>query len=134
MSQATRQQGGFALVAAVFLLVVIGALGAFAVRLNMSQQSGADLDLAVASAEAAVQSGIQYAAARLAGAANCSGVPSSTSLSLPQNFTVRVTCANATVAIAPTVTVFLVTVSATRGSYGSPEFISRQRSVRITPL
>ena len=33
---------GFALIAALFLLVVVAALGTFAVRVHMSQQSDAD--------------------------------------------------------------------------------------------
>jgi hypothetical protein len=43
-------------------------------------------------------------------------------------------CGNETlVANTPTVKVFSVAATATRGPYGSPECISRQRSTRITP-
>lgn len=71
----------FALVAALFLLVVLATLGAFAVRLNMSQQSR------------------------------------------PLE----------TLANTPIVNVFSVRATASRGAYGSPDFVSRQRTVRITP-
>ena len=89
-----RCQRGFALVAALFLLVVLATLGAYAVRLNMSQQGSTDLYLAGARAEAAVQTGIQYAAARVLTTGNCTGFPltPSVALNLPQGFDVRLSC------------------------------------------
>src|SRR6185436_17139397 len=66
MTRAVRSsQQGFALVAALFLMVVIAVLGTYAVRIGSSQQGGTNLELGSAGAEAALQSGIQYAAARL---------------------------------------------------------------------
>jgi MSHA biogenesis protein MshP len=133
---ASRSQRGFALVAALFFLVVVATLGAYAVRLNMSQQGSTDLDLAGARADAAVQTGIQYAAARVLTGGNCTSFPlaPNVALNLPQNFDVTLTCNDneTLVANAPRVTVFLVTATATRGQYGSPDFVSRQRTVRIT--
>jgi hypothetical protein len=53
-------------------LVVVAALGAFAVRINMSQQHDADLELQQLHAEAALNSGVEYAATGLlAPGANC---------------------------------------------------------------
>lgn len=122
---------GFALVVALFLLVVIAALGTFALRIHLSQQGNADLELAGARADAALEAGIQYAAARLVvPGARCNSVRP---LDLPQNF--RATfrgCGRVPVANQPAVTVFSITATATRGQYGSPEFVSRQRTVRIT--
>lgn len=123
---------GFALVAALFLMVVVAALGTFAIRVHTSQQGSADLDLAGIRAEAALQAGIQYAAARLLLPANgCGDV--SNQIPLPHGFTVTFTnCQALPVANTPAVTVFSVTATATRGQYGSPEFVSRRRTVRIT--
>ncbi len=132
-----RRQRGFALVSAVFLLVVIAALGAFAVRINSNQQHNADLDLAMLRADAAVQSGIQYAATRLSSAPDCntSGL-NGQSLPLPQGYNVILACASPPnppqVVNGVLVNVFSVTAIATRGQYGSPDFVSRQRTVRIT--
>jgi MSHA biogenesis protein MshP len=131
----TRQRG-FALVSAVFLLVVIAALGAFAVRVNSNQQHSADLDLAMLRADAAVQSGIQYAAARLSVTNACNPGLDGQSLLLPQGYNVILECDSpnpAQVVNGVAVNVFLLTATATRGQYGSPEFVSRQRTVRITP-
>jgi MSHA biogenesis protein MshP len=134
---ASHSQRGFALVAALFLLVVLATLGAYAVRLNMAQQGSADLDLFGARADAAVQTGIQYAAARVLTTGNCTGFPTvpAVALYLPQNFQITLSCDDSETLVAntPTVTVFLVTATASRGQYGSPEFVSRQRTVRITP-
>jgi len=65
--------GGVAgLIGALFVLVVVAALGAFAVRINMTQQHDADLDLQQLRAEAGLNSGVEYAATRLlAPGANC---------------------------------------------------------------
>ena len=127
-----KRQRGFALVAALFLLVVVAALGTFAIRVHTSQQGSADLDLAGVRAEAAMEAGIQYSAARLlAPGANCAAVNNRV-VPLPQNFSVTLGCNPVNVANTPPVTVFSVTAIATRGQYGSPEYVSRQRTVRIT--
>jgi MSHA biogenesis protein MshP len=132
-----RRQRGFALVSAVFLLVVVAALGAFAVRVNTNQQHASDLDLAMLRADAAAQSGIQYAAARLSSGANACGADvNGQLLPLPQGYIVILQCNSlnpAPVVNGVVENVFSVTATATRGQYGSPEFVSRQRTVRITP-
>ncbi len=129
------RQRGFALVAAIFFLMVIAVLGTFAVRLNVNQQHSTDLDLAVARAEAAAQSGIQYAAARVLTTNDCAGVDGE-SPALSGGSRVDLTCVPQIplqVVNGVQVNVFLVTATASRGNYGSPEFVSRRRTVRITP-
>lgn len=132
---APARQRGFALVAAVFLLVVIAALGAFAVRINSNQQHAADLDLAMIRADAAVQAGIEYAASRLATTNDCTQGVDGQSLLLPHGYDVILACNSpnpAQVVNGVAVRVFFVTATATRGQYGTPEFVSRRRTVRIT--
>jgi len=53
---------GFSLVSAIFLLVVIAALGTFAVTLSTSQQQSAALDVMGARAYQAARAGIEWAA------------------------------------------------------------------------
>lgn len=99
-------------------------------RVYMSQQSNADLELAGVRADAALNAGVQYAAAWLLAGNGCNAL--NNPLTLPQNF--RVTfqgCGPVPVANTPPVTVFSVQVTATHGQYGSPDFVSRQRTVRI---
>ncbi len=124
----TRSKG-FALVAALFLLIVVGVLGTFAMRLNVSQQSSTDLELGGVRADAALHAGTQYAAARLL-AAGCDGVPTAR-VRLPQSFSVTLDQCGM-VANSPPVTVFSIRVTASRGQYGSPDFVSRRHTVLIT--
>lgn len=136
----TRQRvRGGALIAALFLLIVVATLGAFAVQINSSQLASNDLELASIRADAALHAGIQYATSRLLATSDCnsvSGLLPGVPLSLPQNFRVSFDACDpldSPVANTPAVTVFSIQVIATRGQYGSPDFVSRQRTVRITP-
>jgi MSHA biogenesis protein MshP len=126
------RQSGFALVAAIFLLVIVAALGAFAVRTTVSQQSATDLQLLSARAQAAAESGIDAAAARLQAVGNCAGL--SAPFPTPDGFTVSYAlCAAAAPVVvgAGTVTTFTVRVTAASGTYGAPDFVSRTITARI---
>lgn len=126
-------QRGFALIGALFVLVVLAALGAFAVRINMTQQHDADLDLQELRAQAALNTGIEYAAGRLlAPAANCGNLANLNNL--VGGFVVTFSaCARTQYQVnGVTVNVYTVTLSSTRGTYGTPEFVARQAAgVRI---
>ena len=56
--KARPAQAGFALIAALFLLVVLAALGVFAVRMNMTQRHASDLELQELRAQAAVSAAL----------------------------------------------------------------------------
>jgi MSHA biogenesis protein MshP len=127
------KQRGFALIGALFVLVVLAALGAFAVRINMTQRHDADLDLQELRAQAALNTGIEYAAGRLlAPGANCGNLANLNNL--VGGFAVTFNaCARVQYQVnGVTVNVYTVTLSSTRGVYGTPEFIARQAAaVRI---
>ncbi len=55
-----RARGGFALPSAIFLLVVLAALGAVLLRISTSQQIGAALDVQGARAYQAARAGIEW--------------------------------------------------------------------------
>ena len=57
-----KKQRGFSLVSAIFLLVVIAALGTFAVTLSTTQQQSSALDVMGARAYQAAQAGIEWGA------------------------------------------------------------------------
>jgi MSHA biogenesis protein MshP len=126
---------GFALVAAIFLMVVLAGLGAFAVRTAMSQQFVTNLELDSAKAEAAVQAGMEYAAFRLSPSNGCASL--STPFAVADGFTVRIdNCAQqnpAPMVNGVALSVFTFDITASRGTYGSPEFVSRTQSVRVAP-
>ena len=130
---ATRRQRGTALVVAIFLLVALAALGAFAARANMAQQHDAQLELQQLRAAAALDSGIEYAAARLlaSGANNCANLAS---LNLPGGFAVTFNNCQYLQELINGVAVHVhtVDVATSSGAYGTPEFVFRQATgVRI---
>jgi len=62
MNIAGKFQRGFSLISAIFLLVVIAALGAFAVTLSTTQQQSAALDVLGARGYQAARAGVEWGA------------------------------------------------------------------------
>jgi MSHA biogenesis protein MshP len=134
MSAARPSQSGFALIGALFVLVVLAALGAFAVRMSMTQQHGADLDLQGLRAEAALNSGLEYAAARLlAPGANCGNLANLANL-LGYAVTFDACARVQYVVNGVTVNIYTVTLTSSRGAYGTPEFVARTTTFRVSSL
>lgn len=134
-ARASCEQRGFALIGALFVLVVLAALGAFAVRINMMQQHDAGLELAEVRAQAALNAGVEYAATRLlAPGANCGALANLNNLvggfAVTFNACARVQYQVNTV----TVDVYTVTLMSTHGAYGTPEFVARNTTVRVSSL
>jgi MSHA biogenesis protein MshP len=133
---ARKAQGerGFALIAAIFLLVVLAALGAFAVRINMTQRHASTLELQELRAQAALQAGIEYAAARLLATGDCNAVRAIPGM--PGNFAVTFQNCNPRAyeingVIVPIYTFDVTATSA--AAYGTPEFVERTApGVRVT--
>ena len=88
-----RRQAGMSMIVALFLIVVVALLAAFAINIGTSQQSQTNLQLASDRAAQAAHAGIEWAATRAL--VNSSCLASST-LNLTQGalngFTVTVTC------------------------------------------
>lgn len=127
-----RSQRGFSLIAAIFLIVVLAALGTFASLVAMTQQQTVSFAVLEAQAQAAANSGIEYGANRALNAAICAN---STTLNLSGNFTVVVTCAatsHVAVAMPLPKLSYALTSTATRGIYGKPDFVWRQSTRVLT--
>lgn len=117
---------GFALVPAIFLLVVVGALGLVAIRVGSGQQHAVTMNLLQARALAAANSGIEWGAYNaIKSGGSCA---SSTTLNLTEGalngFTVVVTCSSTAFSIG-TGTSFVINASATSGIYGMPSYVRR---------
>ncbi|MDO8464483.1 MAG: pilus assembly PilX N-terminal domain-containing protein [Gallionella sp.] len=143
---------GFSLISAIFLLVVIAALGTFAVTLSTTQQQSAALDALGSRAYQAARAGIEWGAIQIthsgvAGvdkwfATQCQNssslhvtasqpvLPTGTQLSV---FSVGVTC-GATSAVGDTLNWVYELTSTASGiegaSPGSPDYVERQ--IRVT--
>src|SRR5665647_224547 len=106
-----KAQRGFSLVSAIFLLVVIAALGTFAVTLSTTQQQSAALDVLGSRAYQASRAGIEWGAYQVLRNGSC---PASQLLAaMPNtlaNFNVTVNCASAATTEAGTaVTIYQLT-------------------------
>jgi len=119
----TKSQRGFAIVSAVFLLVVLAALGGYAVTLSGSYHMSTMSTVLGSRATFAARSGLEWAASDIVnnGAANLDCGPGTTSFSLTggglDGFDVAVSCSSASVTEgADTYTVYQLTSTATRGS------------------
>ncbi len=137
MKTMRKIQGGFSLISAIFLLVVIAALGTFAVTLSTTQQQSAALDVMGARAYQAARAGIEWGAYQalhngscVANTPNVTGLPGTLS-----GFTVTVGCNTSTHsdvggAVTPgSVTVWNIISTATQGTGVS--LVSRQLSVTV---
>lgn len=88
-----RRQRGFAVISAIFILVVLVALGGFILNVSSNQQVGSALDVQGARAYEAARSGIEWGMHRQLRSGSCAAstsfVPAAATL---QAFTVTVTC------------------------------------------
>jgi MSHA biogenesis protein MshP len=124
---------GFALVPALFLIVVLGALAVVAIRVGTGQQQAVTMALEEARALAAAQAGIEWGAYQTQGG-NCAA---STTLNLTEaslnGFIVVVTCTATPFANgAATSTSYVLRSIATTGTYGQPGYVHRAVSGTYT--
>ena len=139
-------QSGFSLVVAVFLLVVLAALGVFVVQIALSQYQSVDLQLLTARDRSAAQSGMQFGVyqALHQGVGWCPLAPASARVSLTPaalaDYSVTVTCSATAHRIYAAGSwhpydAFALASTATYGRYGTADFVSRTvwRSVTNAP-
>jgi MSHA biogenesis protein MshP len=131
-----RQQGS-ALIAALFLIVVVAALGAFAVRLQANQRQVANLQLLEYRATAAAHAGLEYWSSRVASDALVAcPAPSPDRLDLNahaglRGFTVDVSCTRIDSGMGA---VYEITADAWTSAYGSPDFVRRRLTRRVATI
>lgn len=129
----TRNDDGFSLVPALFLLIVLAGLGAVAVRLTAVQQQTVVLATQGARAYAAAKAGIEAATYDALVNGNCG----SQSIPLTEGglsgFAVEAQCTSTTHAEGgSTSTVYVIDAFAQAGSYGSPDYVSRRVRATVT--
>lgn len=128
---------GFSLISAIFLLVVIAALGTFAVTLSTTQHTSSAQDVMGARAYQAARSGIEWGAYQLlrtAGgcAAATQNLPAGTLAGTLSGFSVNVVCATSAHTEAGTpVTMYQLTSTAQQGIAGTPSYVEREIRVVI---
>lgn len=127
-----RAERGFALPSAIFLLVVLAALGAYLVTLSRTSHLTAALDVHSARAYQAARAGIEWAAWQVivppGPATPCPPSPSPLTLGATLAlFSVTVECRRSDVSDgAETVSVYQIRSTATAGAAGEPDYVERR--------
>ena len=143
---AHREPRGFSLISAIFLLVILSALGAFMVSMSTMQQSTSVLDLQGSRAYQGARAGIEWGAYQVLTPENtnpaaggsvqyvCPAVPSRMpalggSLS---GFAVSLTCvSNAYAESGNVLTAYQLTATATYGVMPSADYVERVVTARL---
>ena len=125
---------GFALVPALFLIVVLAALGAAAIRIGSGEQQTVTMAMQQGRALAAARAGIEWGAYQALKASSCAA---STTLNLSEaalaGFTVVVTCSTAIDASGPVPkNSYVLVANSSSGTYGQPGYVHRVVSATFT--
>mgnify|MGYP006921592031 CR=1 FL=1 len=126
-----HRERGFSLVSTLFILVVLASLGAYMVRLNVTQQTTTTLSLQSVRAWYAATSGLEWAVYQVENNGSCPAVPSSFSA---EGFTITVTACSAYPVTegAASYTLYDIQVTAQRGGFGTTDFVSRRLRASVT--
>ncbi len=130
------RQGGFGLVTAIFILVILAGLGAAMVTFSGAQHTAVAMDIQSARANQAAHAGIEWGAYRALQVPGftCAGTPYTLTF-LGTNlagFTTQVSCASSAHSEAGnTLTLFEFTANAHYGAVNTPDFVARELSARI---
>ncbi len=122
-----KNSAGFTLVQAIFVVVVLSILGVAMMKLIGVQSSTSVLALQGARGYQAARSGLEWGAARARAGDSCSGTFTI------EEFTVNVTCSSQQFtegSIGP-YDVYRIGATATVGTYGTPEFVSRRAEMKV---
>ena len=130
---ARQHQRGISLVPALFLLIVLAALGVVAVRLTAVQQQTVVLAMQSARAYSAARAGVDWAAYQAVTNASCGSATLTLSEAGLAGFTVQTSCTSSTHSEGPnTVTVYSIDAFAAAGAYGTPDYVSRRIRSTVT--
>ncbi len=126
-------QRGFAIVAAIFLVVVLAALGAFMLTFSTVQHITSAQDIQGARAYQAARTGIEWGAYQVLRNSSCTPSTSLTPGGTQAGFSVTVQCAP----FGPytegggTVNMYQITSTASQGTLGSATYVERQLQATI---
>lgn len=130
-----KQQGGFALVAAVFIVVVLALLGIMMVTIGGMQRATASAAVQGARAYHAARAGIEWGAFQAMPPTSSCVASSNFTLSIPglNGFNVTVQCASTQHRERGDLyDVYVITSTATSGSFGDADYVSRRIQVTVT--
>lgn len=128
-----RRQSGISLVPALFLLIVLAALGIVAVRLSAVQSQTVVLAMQSARAFSAARAGIDWSAYQALVNGSCASATLTLTEAGLNGFSVDTSCSVTTHSEGPqTVSVYTIEAFARSGAYGTPDYVSRRIRSTIT--
>lgn len=129
-----KTQRGFSIVMAIFMLVVLGLLGGYMVRMAGVQLSTFNQTLLSARAYQAAHAGIEWGIARISNGGNCADVNAQTAMSFAglNDFSVRLSCSSQTYSEADqNPTVYRIKALSQFGNYSSSEYVARELEISM---
>ena len=132
------KQQGFLLPAAIFILVILAGLGAYALNITSVQQSTSLQDTQGTRAYQAARAGVEWAAYQVLSPGNTALVncPASPTVLNIDNFVVTVTCSRSAdfneQGLDHTIAMYDITSTANFGTVGTLNFIERQIQLTVS--
>lgn len=126
------RSGGFALVSALFLIVVLSVLGGFLVNIVAVQHATPAMRVQSARADYAARSGMAWAVNRAITAGACSNTSFPLTGAALSGFAVTVTCTSSLHDLSGAATpYYVIDVSAQFGIFGSSDFVARSLQAKV---
>jgi len=126
------QQTGFSLVAAIFLLVILSAMGVFMLQISGTQATTTALTIQGSRAYFAARSGLEYAVFQAVNG-SCTNQTINFNEGVLADYSADLTCSSSSYTeFGSTVNVYSVTARAYSGSYGNAYYVSRTVEARFT--
>ncbi|HMM78078.1 MAG TPA: hypothetical protein PJ986_20425 [Gammaproteobacteria bacterium] len=128
------RQGGFSLMSAIFLIVVVALIAGYAVSIGNAQRSGSGLALLGARAGFAAQSGVEWAVATVLATHACPAAGTRFPVAGPglAGFEIEIDCSAAPVTEGATsYTMFSLAVAASHAGENSEDYAFRRISAQV---
>lgn len=134
--KAIARSRGFTLVSAVFLTVVLVALGVALMTISAVQHTTSAQQVQAVRANYATRAGMEWAIGKVAttGCAGTTALPAGTLAGALAPFSVSVTCTRTDHDLASAVTpYYTVDVTVESGAYGLPDYVLRRVQAKVGP-
>ncbi len=129
-----KQQAGFSLIIAIFILVILSLLGTYMVNLSAVQQTTSVYALQGARAYQTAKAGIEWSIAIIHSGASCSDINSAAALNFTglDGFSVTLSCSQETYTEnVNNLIVYKIKAVAGYGAYTSNDYVSRSIEISI---
>lgn len=129
-----KSQGGFMLVIAIFVLVILGLLGSYMVRLSNTQHARSSSAIQVARAYQAAKAGLDWGIASIRYGNTCTTVNTQTGLLFPsiKGFSVALTCHQNSYSEGDNmITIYRLNAKSAYGVYYSEDYVARELEISV---